>query len=172
MDADTCLCEHITSSVSALHARTEEHSFRQLNGPSLACLSGRDSPQLQLPQIMDTISNMKLANPIKGIVSKRRKRYTADGFNLDLTCILYYISIFTFISITFNSYFVLLLGNYDYLNKIITTFFIFYLKQIYYVDHIFLSVKSKITTFMLLIQSYLHIYKYYLMKHFKSNFLN
>lgn len=34
-----------------------------------------------------TISNMKVTNPIKGLVSKRRKRYTKDGFNLDLTYI-------------------------------------------------------------------------------------
>lgn len=37
----------------------------------------------------NTISNMKMTNPIKGLVSKRRKRFTADGFDLDLTCILY-----------------------------------------------------------------------------------
>lgn len=30
-----------------------------------------------------------LNNPIKKLVSQRRKRYTKDGFNLDLTCILY-----------------------------------------------------------------------------------
>lgn len=30
----------------------------------------------------------KMANPIKTMVSKKRKRYTQDGFNLDLTCIL------------------------------------------------------------------------------------
>ncbi|XP_014246713.1 phosphatidylinositol 3,4,5-trisphosphate 3-phosphatase and dual-specificity protein phosphatase PTEN isoform X2 [Cimex lectularius] len=34
-----------------------------------------------------TITNMKVTNPIKGLVSKRRKRYTKDGFNLDLTYI-------------------------------------------------------------------------------------
>lgn len=37
------------------------------------------------------ISNIKMTNPIKKLVSKQRKRYTQDGFNLDLTCILYYI---------------------------------------------------------------------------------
>lgn len=36
----------------------------------------------------NTISNMKMTNPIKGLVSKRRKRFVADGFDLDLTCIL------------------------------------------------------------------------------------
>jgi len=40
------------------------------------------------PSMANTISNMKMTNPIKGLVSKRRKRFTEDGFNLDLTCIL------------------------------------------------------------------------------------
>ncbi|XP_046672838.1 LOW QUALITY PROTEIN: phosphatidylinositol 3,4,5-trisphosphate 3-phosphatase and dual-specificity protein phosphatase PTEN [Homalodisca vitripennis] len=35
----------------------------------------------------NTISNMKMTNPLKGLVSKRRKRYTQDGFNLDLSYI-------------------------------------------------------------------------------------
>ncbi|XP_075222848.1 phosphatidylinositol 3,4,5-trisphosphate 3-phosphatase and dual-specificity protein phosphatase PTEN-like isoform X2 [Lycorma delicatula] len=35
----------------------------------------------------NTISNMKMTNPLKGLVSKRRNRYTKDGFNLDLTYI-------------------------------------------------------------------------------------
>ncbi|KAF4522633.1 hypothetical protein B566_EDAN003616 [Ephemera danica] len=30
-----------------------------------------------------------MANPLKGLVSKRKKRYTKDGFNLDLSCILF-----------------------------------------------------------------------------------
>lgn len=37
------------------------------------------------------IPNIKMTNPIKKLVSKQRKRYTQDGFNLDLTCILYFI---------------------------------------------------------------------------------
>lgn len=43
----------------------------------------------EVPPLVLRMANMKMANPIKGLVSKRRKRYTQDGFNLDLTCILY-----------------------------------------------------------------------------------
>lgn len=39
-------------------------------------------------KMANTISNMKMTNPLKGLVSKRRKRYMQDGFNLDLSCIL------------------------------------------------------------------------------------
>lgn len=78
-----------TSSVSPLHGRSEDISIGQVIGPSLVRLSGRDSPQLEIPSIMDAISNIKMTNPIKGLVSKHRKRYMADGFNLDLTCILF-----------------------------------------------------------------------------------
>lgn len=41
----------------------------------------------------NSISNIKgMTNPLKGIVSKRRKRYIKDGFNLDLACILLSVS--------------------------------------------------------------------------------
>lgn len=48
------------------------------------------------PSMANTISNMKMTNPIKGLVSKRRKRFTEDGFDLDLTCMYIYISIYFF----------------------------------------------------------------------------
>lgn len=39
-------------------------------------------------RMANTISNMgKMHNPLKSLVSKRRQRYTKDGFNLDLTYI-------------------------------------------------------------------------------------
>ena len=32
-----------------------------------------------------------MTNVIKSLVSKQKKRYTEDGYNLDLSCILYYL---------------------------------------------------------------------------------
>jgi hypothetical protein len=56
-------------------------------GPAAAELLPR---RVDLPPAMaNSISNIKMTNPIKGIVSKRRKRYIKDGFNLDLACILF-----------------------------------------------------------------------------------
>ena len=52
-----------------------------------------EKTELPLQQICyikmaNTISNMKMTNPIKNLVSKKRRRYVQDGYNLDLTCIL------------------------------------------------------------------------------------
>lgn len=52
--------------------------------------SGAGELKQNQASMANTISNMKMTNPIKGLVSKRRKRFTADGFDLDLTCKLFY----------------------------------------------------------------------------------
>lgn len=61
-------------------------------GPAAALLP-RDPRPLRplrpLPIMANSISNIKMHNPIKNMVSKRRKRYIQDGFNLDLACILF-----------------------------------------------------------------------------------
>lgn len=46
--------------------------------------------EIQQSSMAHTITNIKMINPIKGFVSKRRKRFTKDGFDLDLTCKYYF----------------------------------------------------------------------------------
>ncbi|XP_071442577.1 phosphatidylinositol 3,4,5-trisphosphate 3-phosphatase and dual-specificity protein phosphatase PTEN-like isoform X2 [Hetaerina americana] len=74
------MSEQISASATPLHVCVEEQEE-----PTLGSLfEDQDSGSTSMA---NTISNMKMTNPIKGLVSKRRKRYTKDGFNLDLAYI-------------------------------------------------------------------------------------
>lgn len=75
--------EYFSASVTPLHVCVEEQ-----RGPELGSSSKEICQYSSYIRMANTMSNMKMTNPIKGLVSKRRKRYTQDGFNLDLTCIL------------------------------------------------------------------------------------
>lgn len=81
-----------------------------LDSPTYGCAvderGQREKTEVPLQQICyikmaNTISNMKMTNPIKNLVSKSRVRYQQDGYNLDLTCILFFKQI---ISTTFILY--------------------------------------------------------------------
>lgn len=63
--------------------------------PELAEKTNSHGSQTTNP-VVRVISNMKVTNPIKKLVSQQRKRYTKDGFNLDLTCILLFSNWFFF----------------------------------------------------------------------------
>lgn len=76
--------EYISSSATPLHAcgplddEARENSSEQVVSTVDAC--GTDRCQ-------GSATYKKMANPLKGLVSKRKKRYTKDGFNLDLSYI-------------------------------------------------------------------------------------
>lgn len=87
------ICGHIHSTVTSYP--TSEEICQVIgpvqvavlaNGPSL-----KDNPSRRL-RMANSFTNMNITNSIKVLVSKRRNRYKQDGFNLDLTCILFIFS--------------------------------------------------------------------------------
>lgn len=74
---------HFRAQVSSSYTRIEEESFTTNDQTVISIL--KKTPKLKTKKM----STMNITNSIKGLVSKRRNRYKQDGFNLDLTCILF-----------------------------------------------------------------------------------
>lgn len=79
--------EYISSSATPLHVCGPVDDDHKENSTEI--VSSVETNAGENPQLHHCQGYKKMANPIKGLVSKRRKRYTQDGFNLDLTCILF-----------------------------------------------------------------------------------
>lgn len=78
----TIVYNHVETEVDLKIPTIVSSYFRNKLVPSLSNLRKR---------MANPITNIKMTNTIRGMVSKRRKRYQMDGFNLDLACKLFVI---------------------------------------------------------------------------------
>lgn len=68
--------------------KAPEKSVPGAGGPAKGAAAELLPRRNRLPMMANSMSNIKMTNPFRNIVSKRRRRYMKDGFNLDLACIL------------------------------------------------------------------------------------
>lgn len=87
-DKSSKICGQLHSVVTPLHVSHEPtSSSNNLNG-HLPVQNHCNRPNSA--NMATSFPNMNITNPIRGLVSKKRNRYKQDGFNLDLTCILFF----------------------------------------------------------------------------------